>query len=271
MKILCVDDEKLILQLTLSMCKELPQVTEATGFTKASDALGWMKFNEADIALLDINMPDMDGLTLAAKIKEVHPDTSIIFLTGYAEYAVEAFAMHASGYLLKPISLDRLAEEVDWAMKSKAGGDKPAEKAQERDSHITVKTFGEFDILVDGKLVTFTRQRAKELLAYLVDRQGSSITRANAFAVLWETGVYDRKMQKQLDVIIRSLRDTLREYGIEEIFEVNGGSLRICPEYMDCDLYRFFDGDIDAVNSYRGEYMSAYSWASLTEAYMNRI
>lgn len=262
MRIICVDDEELILQLTLAMCKELPQVKEAVGFTKASEALGWLEENEADIALLDINMPDMDGLSLAAEIKTVHPDTSIVFLTGYSEYAVEAFAMHASGYLLKPISPERLSEELDWAMNG---------KHEEKTSHITVKTFGEFDILVDGKLVTFTRQRAKELLAYLVDRQGSSITRANAFAVLWETGVYDRKMQKQLDVIIRSLRDTLREYGIEEIFEVSGGALRICPEYLDCDLYRFLDGDIDAVNSYRGEYMSAYSWASLTEAYMSRI
>ena len=124
---------------------------------------------------------------------------------------------------------------------------------------------------MDGKQVSFPRARAKELLAYLVDRQGSSITRANAFAVLWEDVLYDRPMQKQLDVVIRSLRTTLEEYGVGEILELQRGQLRIRPELLDCDLYHFFDGDIEAVNAYRGEYMSSYPWASLTESYMDRI
>ena len=141
---------------------------------------------------------------------------------------------------------------------------------KKQESHILVRTFGEFDVWVDGKPVSFSRAKAKELLAYLIDRQGSSITRANAFATLWENGVYDRSMQKQLDVVIRSLKDTLRDYGIEEILEVHRGSLRIRPEMIDCDLYRFFEGDVDAVNSYRGEYMNAYSWASMTESSIER-
>ena len=48
------------------------------------------------------------------------------------------------------------------------------------------------------------------------------------------------------------------------------GYLRVKPELIRCDLYRFMAGDIDAVNSYRGEYMSNYAWAELTEAYMDR-
>ena len=77
-------------------------------------------------------------------------------------------------------------------------------------------------------------------------------------------------MQKYLDVVIRSLRETLRSVGIEEILEVKGGFLRIRPEQLDCDLYRFLKRDPAAVNAYRGEYMSAYSWASLTESSLIR-
>jgi hypothetical protein len=68
-------------------------------------------------------------------------------------------------------------------------------------------------------------------------------------------------MQKYLDVIIRSLRETLRDAGIEDILEVKGGYLRIKPELLDCDLYRFLKGDPKAVNAYRGEYMQEYPWA----------
>ena len=94
------------------------------------------------------------------------------------------------------------------------------------------------------------------------------MTRAEISAILWEERLYDRKMQKQLDVYIRSLRDTLREYKIEEIFEMDRGMLRVKPEQFVCDAYLFFSGDTEAVNAYRGEYMSSYSWASMTESVM---
>ena len=106
-------------------------------------------------------------------------------------------------------------------------------------------------------------------MAYLVDRQGSGVTRAELFAAVWEDRPYDRGMQKQLDTYIRSLRDTLREYGAEEIMELSKGILRVRPETFTCDAYRFHAGDSEAINAYRGEYMSTYSWASMTESILS--
>ena len=263
MQIICVDDEALVLGLTVSLCRELPQKPQVEGFQKAEDALAFLASNSAEIAILDINMPDMDGITLAAKIKELRPGIAIIFLTGHAQYAVDAFGLHASGYLLKPVSAQRLADEVAYALSDRH---MPAKRM-----HIEAHTFGEFDLLVDGTPVVFGRARSKELLAYLIDRQGSYVSRANAFAILWEDAQYDRSMQKQLDVVIRSLRGTLDRYGIGDLLEIHKGSLRILPEKLDCDLYHFFAGDMEAVNAYRGEYMNAYAWASLTESYMERL
>jgi len=267
MKIICVDDEKLVLDLTVALCKLIVTPDSViNGFRSPMDALAFAEVMHPDIALLDIDMPGMNGLVLAAKIKERSPDTSIIFLTGYAQYAVDAFAMHASGYLLKPVSKERLAEEIDYAVAKKSKQKKP----QEGEPHISARTFGNFDLFVDGRAVTFSRSKAKELMAYLIDRQGSGVSRAEAFAALWEDSEYDRAMQKQLDVIVRSLRTTLEAAGIPEILEMKSGSLRVKPELIDCDLYRFMSGDVDAVNSYRGEYMTSYAWAELTEAYMER-
>ena len=263
MRIICVDDEDLVLRLTGSLCRDIaPADCEVEEFLFAQDALDWFREgNRADIALLDIDMPDINGLALAAKIKEISPDTAIVFLTGYAQFAVDAFAMHASGYLLKPVDRERLTEEIRYAL--------AAHPAQEQ-AHITAVTFGNFDLLVDGRPVPFARTKSKELLAYLIDRQGGSVSRAEAFAALWEDAMYDRSMQKQLDVVFRSLRSTLEDNGIGEILELQRGTIRVRPELISCDLYRFLAGDIDAVNAYRGEYMSSYAWAELTEAYIER-
>ena len=257
MKIICVDDEELILELVKDACLRLPQHPEVFAFTEAAGALDFLTDNEVDIALLDIRMPEMDGLTLAQKVKDASPDTAVIFLTGYSDYAVDAFAMHVSGYLMKPIDEERLRAEVDYAL----SGRKPLHIHR-----IVARTFGEFDLLVDGVTVSFERAKSKELLAYLIDRRGGNVTRAFLFAVLFEEKAYDRAAQKYMDVIIRSLRNTLSKVNAGEILEMSGGLLRVLPEKLECDMYRFMDGDINAINSYRGEYMSAYSWASLTEA-----
>lgn len=260
MKAICVDDEHLITEYVAAVLKSLPDIENARGFTKATQALEWIRKNEADVALLDIDMPDMDGLALAREIKNVRPETSIVFLTGYSQYASLAFEMDATGYILKPASKEKIAAEVEYALSKK--WIKPTFR-------IEAKTFGEFELLVDGEEVPFSQARCKELLAYLVDRHGRSVTRPEAFAVLWEDKAYDRPAQKKLDTLIRSLKATLKKHGAREIFEQKSGTMRIRPDKMSSDAWRFFAADIEAVNSYKGEYMIGYSWADMTEKSMN--
>ena len=260
MKIICVDDEHLALQDVLVQCRSIPEVEQADGFSSGEQALEWLAVHEADIALLDIDMPGMDGIELAIRIREMSPGTAVIFLTAYSQYAVQAFSLHASGYLMKPVDREKLAAEFAHA---KSPGTTPGK------ARIEARTFGGFDLFADGKPVAFRKAKCKELLAFLIDRQGSSVTRAEAFTALWEDRAYDRPMQKQFDTVIRLLRETLREHGIDEIFTMKSGTMRIVPEKIACDAYRLFSGDADAVNSYHGSYMSSYSWASITEGYLS--
>lgn len=137
---------------------------------------------------------------------------------------------------------------------------------RKRFEHIEAHTFGNFDLLVDGTPIAFKRSKSKELLAYLIDRSGTSVTRREAFAILWEDRTYDRLMQKQLDEMIRSLRATLEEHGAGEILEMQSGTLRVNPNALSCDAWRFRAGEREAIQSFHGEYMSNYSWSSLTES-----
>ena len=175
MKVICVDDEKQALQHNVSLCREMSRIAETEGFTDPREALAWTEDHHADLALLDINMPGMDGITLARKIWERHPDTVIIFLTEHPQYAVDAWEIHAAGYLIKPLTRERLTDELsyaaEWIRKNSKGEVVP---------HIGVQTFGNFDLLLDGEKVSFARSKAKELFAYLVDRKGIRVSRSAA-------------------------------------------------------------------------------------------
>ena len=258
MRVICVDDERLLAEDTAAMCRALDRVDEAVAFTRAKDALRFLEGARADVALLDIDMPGMSGMELAAIIREKWPDMAIIFLTGYSQYALDAFEMHASGYLLKPVGADKLAAELAHA----------ARLRPPRTGRVEARTFGNFDLLVDGRPLTFRQAKCKELLAYLIDRRGASVTRREAFAVLWEDRLYDRPMQKQFDVIIRSLRATLTDSGVGEIFELGNAAMRVRPERLSCDAWRWLEGDREAADAFLGEYMSNYSWARQTESAM---
>ncbi len=264
MKVICVDDEPQVLRYNVSLCREMPRITETHGFNDPEEALVWLETHAPDIALLDIGMPGTDGLTLARTIRDRHPGTAIIFLTSHPEYAAEAWEIHASGYLLKPLTKERLTDELsyaaEWIRKNSKGDLVP---------HIGVQTFGNFDLLVDGRPVTFARSKAKELFAFLVDRKGILVSRAEIFRELWEDEEYTRPKQKMLDVIIRSLRTTLNENGIGEILQAERGMLRILPQTLECDVYRLLAGDEQYEQKYQGEYMSLYSWARLTEGHID--
>ena len=247
-----MDDALPIMEDTVAMCKKLPQVTEVTGFFRPREALQWLENHPVDLALLDIDMPEISGLSLAEQVKRKYPDAAVVFLTAFPQYAVQAFKLRATGYLLKPVSLEELKVEVSYAH---------SRKQEHHSGHIVVQTIGNFEIFVNGETLVFHRQKAKELLAYLIDRNGKGVNRPGIFAALWEDGLYDYSKQKYLDVIIRSLRETLKEAGIEEILEIKSGFLRFRTELVDCDLYRFLKNDPEAVNAYRGEYMEEYPWA----------
>lgn len=78
-------------------------------------ALDWLQKNHADIMLLDIQMPGMDGLEVAAKVRQLENPPVIIFCTAYDEYALEAFRVQALDYILKPVSPEELTRALNRA------------------------------------------------------------------------------------------------------------------------------------------------------------
>ena len=226
-----------------------PDITEVIQFSGCEEALEYVKNNPVDIAFLDIHMRGMGGLTLAEKLVAACSDCKIVFCTGYEEYAIPAFRLHASGYLLKPVSAADVQEEID-NIKGLRRKEKP----------LSVKCFGNFEVYAKGEKLTFKRSKTKELFAFLVDRNGAGVTVAEICVALWENDE-EQKNQNYIHQLFHDLRQTLKAVGMEDIFQRNNYLYSVNPDKIDCDYFSYLK---TGKPEFHGEYMYQYSWAEAT-------
>lgn len=262
MNIIAADDEKFALKDLMSEIMQAQPDCVLNGFSSPMAVLEFANENNIDIAFLDIEMGSMNGLILAKKLKETNPNINIIFVTGFSQYAIDAFATRCSGYLLKPVSCKAIQAEL--ANLRNTINDK-------KSAHISVQTFGGFELFVNGVPVAFGRAKSKEVLAYLINKKGMSASTRELAAILWEDKEYNRSQQSYLQTIIAELLSTLKNVDAQSIIIKKRNSLAIATEKVDCDYYNFQRGDIKAVNSYAGDYMPNYAWAEFTVGYLNQI
>ena len=246
---IAVDDEPLMLGALTKAIKASEDITAVADFTSCEDALDYIKSNPADIAFLDINMRGMGGLSLAEKIIGVCPDCKIVFCTGYEEYAIPAFKLHAAGYLLKPVS----AKDVQIEINNIKG-------IRQKEKPLTVKCFGNFEVFAKGEKLAFKRLKTKELFAFLIDRNGAGVTVAEIGVALWENDE-DQKNHNYIHQLFRDLRQSLEAVGVEDIFERNNYLYSVNPDKIDCDYYSYLK---TGKPEFIGEYMFQYSWAEGT-------
>ena len=253
MRILCVDDEPLALEMLTQAIEEAIPDADLYPFRKQSELLADAKENGCDIAFLDIHMRGMNGVELAKGLKQINPKMNIIFVTGYDEYTGDAMRLHASGYILKPVTKEKIEEEIS---------DLRFPIVPKNDALLKVQCFGNFDVFTpDGTPVHFERSKSKEVFAYLVHRHGSSCTIKEIAAALFEDEPYDSKQQAYVQKIMSAMMKSLKKVGAQKTVNKSYNSLSVNVNTLDCDYYRFADLDAGAVNAYQCEYMSQYYWA----------
>ena len=250
MRVLLVDDEELqLIRLEAAAKKALPEDAEFFCYTNPIKAYDENVNNKIDIAFLDVELPGINGIQLAKKLKAINPLINIIFVTAYSYYALDAYRIHASGYITKPVNENKIREELE-------GLRHPVEVTKPSTKKLQVKCFGNFEIFSNGQPLKFQRSKSKELFAYLIDREGSAININELNAVLWEE---DHK--SYLRNLIADIQATLKTVGAEDVFIKRHNECFIDPDKVDCDAYEYKKNNPDAVRQYRGEYMIQYSWA----------
>jgi len=114
LKVLIVDDEELArlrMRSLLADCAA-PAAEVAGEAGSAAEALHWLATNAADLVLLDVNMPGLDGLQLADRLRALPAPPKIVFVTAHAHHALKAFEIDAVDYLAKPVRRARLQEAL---------------------------------------------------------------------------------------------------------------------------------------------------------------
>lgn len=117
MRVVIVDDEALARERLKRLLQEFPGYEIVGEAADGESALDVIDNEEPDLVLLDIRMGGIDGLHVARSISEYDPAPAVIFTTAYSEHALSAFDAKASGYLLKPIRLEKLKEALQNARK----------------------------------------------------------------------------------------------------------------------------------------------------------
>lgn len=261
MNILIVDDEASALENLVSAIRTAASDAELFAFTKPSDAHTCSQQTHIDTAFLDINMGGINGVDLARKLKEANPKVNIIFVTAYDDYTLDAFAMHASDYILKPARANDIADALK-NLRYHIPEKKPGL------SQLAFKTFGNFEVYYQGKPLHFARNKSKELLAYLIHKRGTGCSGKELAAVLFEDKPYTLSIQRQVQTAIHTMLATLKEIGCEDIIVRTYNNIAINVGKIDCDYYRYLEGDEEAVRQFSGEYMASYSWAESTLAFL---
>lgn len=255
MRILIMDDELPALNLLTDTVRTIKPQAEIISLRRNSQFSQLENKKDIDVAFLDIELGKASGIKLALELKKESPNCNIIFVTAHSKYAAESFCARPSGYVLKPFTAEEIRNEL-------ADLRYPVQQKQTSSDKLKIVTFGVFKVYGrNGELLNFTRTRSKELLAYLVDQAGFPMTSKDIAKDVLEEEIFDDRVSKRVSKLLNLLIEDLNAAGYPDIIIKQNRQIQINKDAVDCDLYRALEGDVEALNSFRGEYMLEYSWA----------
>ena len=115
MRTIVVDDEELSMRQFEIECAQVREIELVGRFTNPLEALEYARNNTVDFALLDIEMPQMNGIELARRLREIKRDMIIIFVSGYSDYVLDALKMKSDYYVFKPYSREDIMDALNRA------------------------------------------------------------------------------------------------------------------------------------------------------------
>ncbi|MBI9045302.1 MAG: response regulator [Anaerolineaceae bacterium] len=261
-KVLFVDDEKHAHENFRRIVRDYKEIRICAEFYDGESLLKYLRNSIVDCVFLDIEIPGRNGLVIANEILELSPSTDIVFLTAYQQYAVQAFEVNAIDYLIKPVTSERFQKTVERLLRN--------QQRQLKEKNAEITCFGAFYVKAGGRILQWKNQRAKELLAFLVHKNGVPVSWDQITEVIWRN-LDHNKAQINLHSTMYRLKKHLIEAGIGHILVQRRGNYSIKREDVNCDYFQFLDRGIfpNFYQSYlEGE---GYDWAQAYSVEIDRL
>lgn len=277
MRAILVDDEQLaLIGLKKAIERAASEVEIVAAYSDSAKVLAGVLAHRPDVVFLDIHMPDINGLDLGKQIREVVPETEIVFVTAYDQYAVQAFELYALDYIMKPLQKERLRQTI-MRIREKLSIKGTTNTQGMRSPMICC--FNQLQFMLpdtDPQTVKWRTSKAQELFAYLLHHRDRTINRSVLLELLWPE-LDEAKAAQHLYTTIYHIRQTLKNFGIDTIcinsgdleagYRLQIGKARVDSEEWEYSMKQL--GVLDAstvdayeqvLNLYKGDYLGNYDY-----------
>ena len=257
MRAIIVDDEPIMVKRFVRLSDGIPDLNLVGKFENPQDALEYAQTHPLELAFLDVEMPILNGIELAKKLRALRPDIVIVFVSAYDHYVRDFNQIGGDYYIIKPYK----RETLEMAM------NRIRLLGQRQQKELYIQTFGTFNVLRNGKPLPFTG-KAKEILAVIVTRRGKEISNEEIFSTIWEGREYSNANMSVYYNALRRLKQTLASEGLTELlFSTTRGQM-INTSMFDCDYYAWQDKNMGSRDKFEGEFLTEYSWGEYLLANM---
>lgn len=226
-----VDDEYYALEGLKKDLEELGNIKVLATYENGFEALSNIGELKPDIVFLDIEMAEINGLELFCRLIDECPQTKIVFVTAYNQYAIEAFELNAMDYILKPVKLERLKKTIERLCPNKTTLVKEG---------FLINCFGHLTVKANGVKVDipWRTKKAEEMFAYLVCVKGEFVSKEKLAEILWPE-LEPQKSKANFYLAYHYLKKQSEKLGIILPIESARGKIRLNMEQIEADIMKF--------------------------------
>jgi len=219
MRVFLVDDEELALDVLERMLNRIENIQIVGKYMDSQKAFDDLKTESIDVVFLDLEMGGLNGLEFARRLLHKKEAPEVIFVTAYAQYAVEAFEVDALDYLLKPITISRLEKSIQKIEEKLKIKNIARTQIAEGKTNIFIHSLKDFQVFKGDKMsappMRWRTKKVKEMFCYLWLNNEKPVNKYRILEELWADAPLD-KSTVLLHTTVYQLRKAIKELGYEE-------------------------------------------------------
>ncbi len=278
MRLFLVDDERLALLQLERMVRQIDESFTIELYQNPADAVEQAKLKQPDVVFLDIHMPEISGLQAAELIQSDCPDTDVVFVTAYDEYALQAFELNAVDYVLKPLQTARVQKTIERLVKLRRSRADMDVRAVSSAAVQLIQCFKTLKLAPNGEQPEVPKWRtakAQELFAYLLHHRGQIVHKLTLLELFFPDSNV-KKAMTQLYTAIYQIRQCLQKMGmgisllnssIQEGYVLDIGTVELDVVSWERELEQIgssvevhHERLLQLLNEYEGDYLQDYGY-----------